>query len=66
MDSTSFPGASVDDHGSEAITWRVLPATLPSPGRVPGYELSATIRGAEVRGLGPISTIPGTGYRGSP
>lgn len=62
MDSTSVPGASVNDHGSEAITWRVLPTTLPFAWPGPGYELSATIRGAEVRG--PISTIRGTGDRG--
>ena len=62
MDSTSFPGAYGEDHGSEAITWRVLPTTPPFACRAPSYELSTTIRGAEVRGSD--LDDPGAGHRG--
>jgi hypothetical protein len=41
----SFPGTFTDQHGTEQITWHVIPSTRRQPPGVAGYQIETTIRG---------------------
>ena len=43
----SFPGAFTDQHGTEQITWRIIPSTRRQPPGVAGYEIETSIRGVK-------------------
>lgn len=46
----SFPGAFIDRHGTEQITWRASPSTSRQPPGVMGFEIQTTIRGVSLWG----------------